>query len=271
MTGTTSDNGFNLKKSVDQLLKGISEFYKYPILSVWLMVFTFLLLIIDSLCNFALRNTLSLYPGALFKFDMNRLSFYPLLHVGLIHWALNVVSLFPLISDFERKNGTVHTGVTINLLAVVAGLQYCIFGSILFPNTKVIGLLGYVFLFITYYAFKEHTTTPEHVVQIVGRQIRIQTIHIPFIILAITFILMPGSSLWGHLTAISAGFCLSRPEFKKLYPPSKVILFIEKKIGFLIEKLARFGVWYPEAEAIEARGITYIPMFTNDNNVAETV
>ena len=36
---------------------------------------------------------------------------------------------YPL-AVFETRNGTIHTGVTLNLLTVIAALQYCIVGLI---------------------------------------------------------------------------------------------------------------------------------------------
>lgn len=61
---------------------------------------------------------------------------------------------YPL-AVFETRNGTIHTGVTLNLLTVIAALQYCIVGLIFYPNTGVIGLSGIAFLLMSYMAYHE--------------------------------------------------------------------------------------------------------------------
>lgn len=243
----------------------LSTISKYPALTVGLAIFTFVLLIIDLATSHALASKLSLYPGAPFHFDLNRLSFYPLFHQGFIHWVLNVVGLFTPMAIFERSHGTVYTGVTLNLLAVTAALQYCIVGSLLCPNTHVIGLSGIVFSFFSYIAYKEHELKPViFTFKLSGREYSIPTLYSPFVFLVVTFILLPSSSLFGHLAGIGSGYLLGMDKLKILYPPSKIILFIEQKLQKPISLLDGIVVYYKEEDAIATRGVSYNPLLSQD-------
>jgi membrane associated rhomboid family serine protease len=246
-------------------LPNLATITQYPALTVGLSVFTFLLLVIDLCSNQALSQKFSLYPNAPFEFDLNRLSFYLLFHRGFTHWLLNVVGLFSPLAIFERTNGTVFTGVTLNVLAVTAGLQFCIVGKLLYPNTQVIGLSGVVFLFMSFMAYKEHHTTPViYTFKYQGSEVSIPTLYSPFIFLIVCMVLIPGSSFWGHLAGISSGYLLALGYIKFLYPPLKAILFIERKLQTPINALRSLVVYYKEEEAIEQRGVSYNPLLSSD-------
>ena len=101
-----------------------ASIHDYPALTVGLLLFTFILLIVDVALENALSHKFSLYPEALGELDLNRVSFYPLFHSGLFHWFLNVLTLFQPLAIFEKTHGTVYTGITLNLLAVLTALQY---------------------------------------------------------------------------------------------------------------------------------------------------
>lgn len=257
-------------------LPNIATITQYPALTVGLSIFTFLLLVIDLCFNQALSQKFSLHPNAPFEFDLNRLSFYLLFHRGFIHWLLNVIGLFTPLAIFERTHGTVFTGVTLNLLAVTAGLQFCVLGKILYPNTHVIGLSGIVFLFMSFMAYKEHHSTPViYTFKFQGSEMSIPTLYSPFIVLIVCMVLIPGSSFWGHLAGISSGYLLALGYIKFLYPPLKVILFIERKLKAPIHLLRSLVVYYREEDAVEQRGVGYNPILSTDaesspNNVVST-
>lgn len=246
-------------------LPNLANITQYPALTVGLSVFTFFLLVIDLSSNQSLSQKFSLHPNAPFEFDLNRLSFYLLFHRGFFHWFLNIVGLFTPLAIFERKHGTVYTGITLNLLAVTAGLQFCLLGKILFPGTSVIGLSGVVFLFMSFMAHKEHFSTPVlYSFNYQGSDYSVPTLYSPFIFLFACMILLPGSSFWGHLAGISSGYLLSLGYFKVLYPPLKVVLFIERKLQAPIHSLRSLVVYYKEEEAIEQRGVSYNPILSSD-------
>lgn len=258
----SSSSPFNLSLVQFPNLSTISQ---YPALTVGLAIFSFLLLIIDLATGQALAHKFSLYPYAPIHFDLNRLSFYLLYHQGFIHWALNVFGLFTPMALFEKSHGTVYTGVTLNVLAVTAGLQYCLLGLVLYPNTHVIGLSGVVFSFLSYYAYKEHELRPViYTFKVQGREYSIQTLYSPLILLVVSFFFLPGSSLFGHLAGISSGYLLGMGKLSILYPPSKVILFIEGKVERAIKLLDGVVIYYKEEDAIDQRGVSYNPILSQD-------
>lgn len=256
--------------NLDQLaLPNLSTISHYPALSIGLSVFTFLLLIIDLSTNQALSQKFSLHPNAPFELDFNRLSFYLLFHRSFFHWLLNMVALFTPLAIFERTHGTVYTGVTLNVLAATAGLQFCLLGKLIFPSTHVVGLSGVVFLFMSYTAYKEHEHKPViYTFKFQGREVSIPTLYSPFILLLVCTILLPGSSFWGHLAGISSGYLLALNYFRVLYPPLKVILFIESKLCKPISLLGGVVVYYDEENAINQRGVSYNPLLSTDAEAA---
>lgn len=252
-------------------LPTLATLKKYPALTVGYVIFTFLLLVADAATSGALSRTFALYPGAPLKFDLNRLSFYLLYHNGLFHWAFNMVALFTPMARFETTHGTIYTGITLNLITILAGLQYCIVGLFLYPNEYVVGSSGVVFTFYTYYSYKEHLLNPIlHTLKFQGREIQIPTLYSPFLLLVVCAIFMPQSSIWGHLAGISTGYILVLGYMKVLYPPSKVALYIERKLSTGITHLGELVRYYRELELVDVRGQTYTSIFDEDTVTTTT-
>lgn len=235
---------------------------KYPALTVGLIPFTLILLIIDTISNQRLSHYFSLYPYAPLNFELNRLSFYVLYHQNLIHWGFNIMALAGSMYHFEKSHGTVHTGITLNVLAVTAAIQYCFVGMILYKHTLVIGLSGIVFLFMVYFSVKEHEFTP--VLFQCGRDFHVPTKYSPFITLIVLAVFIPGSSFWGHLAGISSGYLLAYGKLKIMYPPLKVIIFIETKLSRLISLLDGVVDFIHEEDALNLRSVAYKPIFSLD-------
>lgn len=236
----------------------IASLLQYPALTVGLAIFTFGLLVVDLVTGHFLAHKFSLYPSAPFEFDLNRLLFYLLFHQNLLHWLFNVVGLFTPMALFERAHGTIHTGITLNLLAVVAGLQFCVLGLVIYPDSNVIGLSGVVFSFLSFYAFKEHQLQPVlHTFQFQGRQHSIPTLWAPVILLVVTLFVFPASSFFGHLAGISLGYLLAMGKINILYPPLKVVLWIENKASPAIALLDGLVTFVNEDDAIHGRGTAY--------------
>lgn len=232
-----------------------------PALSVGIIIFSFLFYAVYPSDSTALILT----PWAPYDLNLNALSFYIFPHVNLVHLALNLFALFPLLSRYEAKHGTVYTGVTLNVVAVVTALQYCLVGMLLWPNQAVGGLLGECFTFLTYYCFKEHVTTPVlYTFKVNGREALIPTLYFPFLNLFLIAVLMPLTSFFGHLAGIGAGYLLATDKINFMFPPLKVILFIEKKLAPGIEKLQRLVNYVKEEDAVNERGVSYQPIFSSD-------
>lgn len=232
-----------------------------PALSVGLPIFTLFLLIIDLHTDHSLSTKFSYYPGAIFDFDLNRLSFYLLFHQNYFHWFLNVTSLWTIMSTYERINGTIYTGVTLNLLAVFTGIQYTIIGTILGEDAHVAGLSGVVFSFVAYTAYKEHFTSPTiYKINIAQQEIEIPTLLVPFIFLILGFVLTPGASHWGHACGISTGFLLGMGYMKVLFPPHNAIAFIEGKVTPLINLIDKIVTFIKETDSVHQRSSDYTPI-----------
>lgn len=234
----------------------------YPALTVGLPLFTLLLLIIDTIFSGKLKHVFGLDPFAPFRLDLNKISFYVVIHNGFFHWLINTVALFAPMYHFERAHGTVYTGITLNLLAVTAALQYCIVGMVLYRHTHVIGLSGIIFLFLTYFSVKEHEFKP--VAFSLGPNYNLPTKYSPFVSLILCAILIPGSSFFGHLAGISSGYLLAYGKLAVLYPPVKAILFIESKIP-LKRLLAPLVEFISEEDGIELRNVSYLPFLSQDS------
>ncbi|KAK6461620.1 rhomboid protein 2 [Scheffersomyces coipomensis] len=237
---------------------------KYPALTVGLTIFTFFLYIIDDFfLSFYLAHKFSLSPQSIGEFDLNRVSFYILYHKNILHWLFNVVTLFTPLAIFERNHGTVHTGITLNLLAVVTAIQYTIVGLFLYPDTSVIGLSGIAFSFLSYLAFNESKLRKTiHLFHYNNRDYTIPTLYTPVITLFLCLILIPGSSFFGHLFGLTSGYLLSFGYIKFLYPPPKVVLFIENKLSGAIAKLDGLVIFYKEED--NHREISYTSHFDKD-------
>lgn len=236
-----------------------------PALTAGLPIFTFFLLVVDLVTSHSLLEMFSLYPGAILAFDLNRLSFYLLFHKDIIHWALNIFALWTPLSIYERTHGTVNTGITLNLLAVVTGLQFSLVGYFLFPEMHVVGLSGVVFLFLAFTAYKEHFLTPViYTLRVQGREVLIPTLYSPLLFVIVCAILLPASSIWGHLFGVFAGYLLGMDRLAFMFPPLKVVLWIEDKLSGAIGLLDGLVLFIREVDAVSIRGFSYAPIFSAD-------
>lgn len=232
-----------------------------PALSVGIIIFSFVFYAVYPPDSTALLLT----PWAPYELNLNAISFYIFPHVNLVHLVLNLFALFPLLSKYEATHGTVYTGVTLNVVAVVTALQYCLVGMLLYPSQAVGGLLGECFTFLTYYCFKEHVTTPViYTFKINGREVLIPTLYFPFVNLFLIAVLVPSTSFFGHLAGIGTGYLLATDRVNFMFPPLKVILFIEKKLAPGIAKLQQLVNFIKEEDAVNERGVSYQPIFSSD-------
>lgn len=206
-----------------------------------------------------------LEPHAPLNLNLNAISFYIFPHLNVLHLLLNLVSLAPLLARYERSHGTVYTGVTMNILAVVAALQYCLVGLILYPTQHVAGLLGIVFSLLSYYCYKESHTHPSvYTFRARGNEFPIPTLYVPFLYLCLLALLFPNSSFFGHLAGISAGFLLATGKINFMFPPLKALQWIESKISPVINALHTIVVWTKESDAVDNRSVGYKPLLTGD-------
>lgn len=232
-----------------------------PALSVGIIIFSILFYLVYPVDS----DALLLSPWSPYELNLNAISFYIFPHVNVIHLGLNLFCLFPLLVRYEKTHGTVYTGVTLNIIAVVTAIQYCLVGMLLYPNQLAGGLLGECFSFLTYYCSKEHAAMPViYTFKYNGREILIPTLYFPFINLVVITILMPGASFFGHLAGIGTGYLLASGYINFMFPPQKAILFIEKHLAPGITKLQLLVYYLREEDAISERGLSYRPIFVGD-------
>lgn len=191
---------------------------------------------------------------------VTRLSMYPLVHNSFFHLLFNLISLVSPLSQFERSHGTVYTGITLNNLALFTAIPYCIFGMLFYPKNAVLGASGWVFSFIGYFALKQSETRPT--ITISGN-LSLPTLYIPVIALVLMGVLVPGSSFVGHFFGLAVGYILGLGYFDKLLEgPSKVVIFIEGKLGWLIGLIPSQLNFYKEVDMKENRKHSYTPAGT---------
>lgn len=239
---------------------------KTPALSVGICIFSVLFNLFLSKDS----KTLVLYPGTPLKLDLNTVSFYIFPHVNWIHLFVNLISLFPLLSVFERENGTIHTGITLNLLAVVTAIAYCIPGLLLYPEEGVAGLLAIFFSFLTYFCQKERAVTPViFLFKIARHEVSVPTEYFQFVNLFVIAILIPSTSFFGHLAGIGAGYLLAFDYLRVLYPPLRIVQLIEVKLSGLILLINQIVNFILEEDALVKRGNGYSPILSTDLEASE--
>ncbi|CCH45089.1 Rhomboid protein 2 [Wickerhamomyces ciferrii] len=160
--------------------------------------------------------------------------------------------LSDLIADYEESLGDLKTVKDV-LLAVATALPYSFLGVLLFPNTKVLGasLIKPTFQITPTYS--------------------LPTIFTPFGPLILISIILPGSSFFGHLFGLIAGYALAFGYLGKLAPPSKVIEWIETKLDGLINLIPSIFIYYREVEAKNLRENTdYVSLLGQSESILPT-
>lgn len=219
----------------------------------------------------------SLSPESLFKFQMSRLSLYPLVHLSLPHLLFNLLAMLAPLNRFEMSHGTVFTGVFLNMIAVFAAVPYCIVGRFLYPTVSVAGASGWCFSLFGYFSLKESITHPTY--PLFGSQCHIPTQYSPLVPLFLIALLVPGSSFWGHLFGLLVGYAIAYREswFIKITPPSWVIIKIETFLSKLIAIIPSFVQYYKEEETerhpegySSVFGNVHVLPITNESSVPST-
>lgn len=185
-------------------------------------------------------------------------------HLSFLHLFFNVLSIVTVLSNFEKRNGTVYSGVILNLLTVSTGLVYSIVGFLFYPEMKVLGASALVFSFLGWFAYHESLINATY---IITPTITIPTIYTPIIPLILMKIIVPGSSLLGHAYGLLMGYVLALGYFKILIPKSSIIEWIEVKANKLIELIPSFVKYYREEDAKYVREGEYFSLSDADQHV----
>lgn len=83
--------------------------------------------------------------------------------MSLLHLLLNSWALLPLLSSFELQNGTVRTGIVLNVMGTITGVSYILLSFIFYPEGAVLGSSAWVFSFLGYFSYLESKHTPSTV------------------------------------------------------------------------------------------------------------
>ncbi|QNP96897.1 YALIA101S01e02806g1_1 [Yarrowia lipolytica] len=222
-----------------------------PALSLGLPIFLTVIFLLSQRYVW-IEDDLELRSTALTNFELNRISFYPLVHATWFHLLLNLVALQPIVSQFERVNGTVRTGIVLNILAVVTAIPWCLLSIGFFPDEAVLGSSAWIFSFMGYWAIRESSKQPT--TQLAPNLV-VPTWLLPIIYLVVIAIVIPSSSFIGHLLGLIAGWMMALGYLDVLIEPSsKVVLWIEKKISRVIDLIpSSIVTFYREEGALDTR------------------
>jgi membrane associated rhomboid family serine protease len=161
----------------------------------------------------------------------HRLTTYPFLHLGIVHLLFNVISLTPLLSEFESQQGSINTLILFSgPFTTIPALLYVLIESfVLRHDTSVQGASLWVFILLSARFVHMAQATP-HITLITYK---IPTIIIPLLLVLITAILIPHTSLLGHLLGVATGYAWGFGYLKFLVPPERALRWIEGKLNLL--------------------------------------
>ncbi|KAG5367937.1 Rhomboid protein 2 [Yarrowia sp. E02] len=154
------------------------------------------------------------------------------------------------LTNFEL-NGTVRTGIVLNVLAVVTAIPWCLLSIGFFPDEAVLGSSAWIFSFMGYWAIRESSKQPT--TQLAPNLV-VPTWLLPIIYLVVIAIVIPSSSFIGHLLGLVAGWMMALGYLDVLIEPSsKVVLWIENKISKVIDLIPSIVTFYREEGALDTR------------------
>ncbi|RDA90921.1 hypothetical protein CP533_5349 [Ophiocordyceps camponoti-saundersi (nom. inval.)] len=217
------------------------------------------------------RDWAALVPDRVSLKKAYRLSTFPLVHLNVIHAALNVAALTPLMERFENEHGTLTTlslffgredktfgcfwlvaDLSSALTTLPAILYLVIERGILRSNNAVAGASVWVFLLLGVEAIRTYRTDPH---LIIGGY-HFPTWITPLLMIFVVAVLIPNTSLLGHLCGALVGYicemkaaspCVSSGltadyqlccqvglgYLKFLAPPEKALRWIEARLNLL--------------------------------------
>lgn len=92
-TSRDSDNPME-QSPINTFPPSLGTLKQIPALTAGLPIFTFILCFLKNTLGFKF-SSLILYPTSPLEFNLNALSLYSLIHVGYLHWLLNICAILP--------------------------------------------------------------------------------------------------------------------------------------------------------------------------------
>ncbi|KAL8953004.1 MAG: hypothetical protein Q9222_001119 [Ikaeria aurantiellina] len=173
----------------------------------------------------------ALIPKEINLGTMYRLNTYPLIHRGFLHALFNTLALVPLLERFEAEHGTLLTGAMFGgpLSTLPAAGYLLVERGVLRKNTAILGASIWVFVLLGVEGIKTFKANPYLAIS----TYQIPTWTTPLVILLFTTVLIPDTSLLGHLCSVGVGYAYGLGYLKLLAPPEKVLRWIEGKLNLL--------------------------------------
>lgn len=180
--------------------------------------------------------------------NLTALSMWPMAHPSFIQLIIHVTALSIPIGIYERKSGTVHTGVVLNITAVIPGLIWMILFSFIrylspsISKPSTWGCFSWALVFLAWLACDYHLTLP--------RWRAFDSRLLPVLIFPVLVIFVDFPRLLSYAMTTTFGYLLYYGVLAKLVePPSDVIRWIESRIAPVISLLSHIVEWYLEVDA----------------------
>lgn len=173
----------------------------------------------------------ALIPSQITFATAHRLSTFPLIHLNFFHCIVNIIALTPLMERFESEYGTLTTlALFFGPLTSVPAVLYLVIERFIFrADTGIMGASIWVFLLLGMEAIRTFKTNPYLVI---GTH-HIPTWTTPLLLIFAVAVLMPGTSLLGHLCGVAMGYFAGLGYIKYLAPPEWALRWAESRLNLL--------------------------------------
>ncbi|KAG8424241.1 putative rhomboid protease [Metarhizium acridum] len=212
-------------------LRARSYIFRLPLFTraIIIAILVFWILSIPSLWD--LHQWGSLIPDKVTFATAYRLSTFPLIHSSVVHAVLNVVALTPLMERFENEYGTLTSiALFFGPLTTVPALLYVVIEvGILRANNAVMGASIWVFLLLGMEAIRTYRSNPHLVIG----TYHIPTWTTPLLMIFVVAVLIPNTSLLGHLCGVAVGYICGIGYLKFIAPPEWALRWIETRLNLL--------------------------------------
>jgi len=173
----------------------------------------------------------ALIPKEIGLSSLYRTNTFPLIHRNFLHALLNIIALTPLLERFEAEHGTLTSLLLFfGPLSTIPAIMYTFLERmVLRGNSAILGASIWVFMLLGMEAIKTYRTNPYFELGTT----RIPTWTTPLILVLFVFVLIPHTSLLGHLCGLGVGYLFGLGYLKFLAPPEKILRWIEGKMNLL--------------------------------------
>jgi membrane associated rhomboid family serine protease len=212
-------------------LRARSYIFRLPLFTRGIIAVLALLWVLSVQSIWNVRAWGALIPDQVSFTAAYRLSTYPLVHLNFFHAFLNILALTPLVERFEREYGTLTSlGLFFGPLTTLPGVLYLIVDSVILRrNTAVMGASIWVFLLLGMEAMRTYRTNPYFSI---GSQ-QIPTWTTPLAMVFVVAVMVPSTSLLGHLCGLGVGYVCGFGLLKYLAPPEWALRWIESRLNLL--------------------------------------